>query len=241
MEEGKYIAYLHVNKINGKVYVGITHHTNPELRWRCGYKDNPYFTAAISKYGWNGFGHMVLFRKLPEEMACREEQPFIKRYGKKGKCYNISDGGEGAFAMSESTKERLRRYKGPLSSQYGGKHSIDRINQQRIYSLNCWKNITTKEADSRLKGVRPYQYESGNLHPDYRRTISKEIRDKIRTGLSEPVFMTDKINNTIIREFTSAMEAGRFLEKKGNHISDCCNGKRKSSYGYIWKYKEDTI
>lgn len=241
MEGEKYIVYLHVNKTNGKVYVGITHHTNPELRWRCGYKNNPHFTSAIKKYGWNNFEHVVLFQKLPKEIACREEQLLIKRYRKKRRCYNISNGGEGTFAMSESTKEKLRRYKGPLSSQYGRKHSIERVNQQRIHALNCWKNITTEEAKSRLKGVKPYQYKSGNLHPNYRKTMSKEIRDKIRIGLSKPVFMIDKINNTIIREFTSAIEAERFLEKKGNHISDCCNGKRKSSYGYIWKYKEDTI
>lgn len=38
MEERKYIVYIHKNKINGKVYVGITHYTNPEKRWNYGYK-----------------------------------------------------------------------------------------------------------------------------------------------------------------------------------------------------------
>ena len=234
MGEEKYIAYLHVNKINGKVYVGITHHTNPELRWRCGYKNNPHFTAAISKYGWNSFEHIVLFKKLPKEIACREEQLLIKRYRKKGRCYNISNGGEGAFAMSESTKEKLRRYKGPLSSQYGRKHSIDRINQQRIIALHMWETRSKEEVSTSLK---PYQYKAGSLHPNYGKSISNIHKDRIKVALSKAVLMIDKSTNEILREFESATDAETFLSKRSHHISSCCNNKRKSAYGYIWRYK----
>lgn len=239
MEEKKYIVYLHVNKTNSKVYVGITHHINPELRWRCGYKSNPHFTAAISKYGWNNFEHIVLFRNLSKTIACREEQLLIKRYRNRNKCYNIANGGDGTFAMSEITKEKLRRYKGPLAPQYGKKHSENRIKQQRLASLNSWRNLNKEEINNRLRGVRDYQYKAGSSHPNCGKPISEEHRNKIRISLSKPVFMMDKSNDTIIKEFTSTIEAERFLKKRGNHISCCCNGKRKSAYGYKWKYKED--
>ena len=40
--------------------------------------------------------------------------------------------------------------------------------------------------------------------------------------------------------FDSATDAALYLNKKyngaGSHIADCCNGKRKSAYGYTWKY-----
>lgn len=105
MEERKYIVYIHKNKINGKVYVGITHYTNPEKRWGYGYHGNPYFQSAISKYGWNNFEHIILFKNINKELACREEQLLISRYKKKGICYNIANGGEGSEAMSEEIKE----------------------------------------------------------------------------------------------------------------------------------------
>ena len=38
-------------------------------------------------------------------------------------------------------------------------------------------------------------------------------------------------------EFPSATEAERLLGVKGKHISCCCNGKRKTAYGYKWSYK----
>lgn len=71
MEERKYIVYIHKNKINGKVYVGITHYTNPEKRWGHGYHDN-------------NFEHIILFKNINKELACREKQLLISRYKKKG-------------------------------------------------------------------------------------------------------------------------------------------------------------
>ena len=39
-----------------------------------------------------------------------------------------------------------------------------------------------------------------------------------------------------IREWQSAYEASRQLGISQPHICDCCNCKRKSAGGYIWKY-----
>jgi hypothetical protein len=48
-----YTVYQHKNKINNKVYIGITSQ-NPQIRWGsqgCNYKSSPYFYNAIQKYG----------------------------------------------------------------------------------------------------------------------------------------------------------------------------------------------
>jgi phage FluMu gp28-like protein len=46
-------------------------------------------------------------------------------------------------------------------------------------------------------------------------------------------------NGKLITIYDSCMEAARQLGKKmGCHINDVCNGKRKSAYGYQWKYIE---
>ena len=44
------------------------------------------------------------------------------------------------------------------------------------------------------------------------------------------------LDGVLIREWTSVMECGRNGFYIGN-ISACCNGKRKSHKGFIWKYK----
>jgi len=46
----------------------------------------------------------------------------------------------------------------------------------------------------------------------------------------------------LVREWLSARSAGTTLGKQsGASITECCNGKRKSIYGFIWKYKEDRV
>lgn len=67
------------------------------------------------------------------------------------------------------------------------------------------------------------------------RKVSEETRNKLR----KPIFMIDINTGNIIKEFKGMGEAGIFL---GNYnrrveIKRAAQGKRKSAYGYIWKYK----
>lgn len=68
------------------------------------------------------------------------------------------------------------------------------------------------------------------------KTHSKETVQAIILRFSKPVVQLDKYNN-VIGEFSSASSAEKYLGVKGNHISCCCTGKRKTAYGYRWKYK----
>ena len=58
---GNYCVYIHINKINGKMYIGQTCQ-KPEKRWNSGkgYKDDVYFSTAIQKYSWDNFEHEVI-------------------------------------------------------------------------------------------------------------------------------------------------------------------------------------
>ena len=45
------------------------------------------------------------------------------------------------------------------------------------------------------------------------------------------------LNNNFIQSFPSASAAADFLNKKGvSHITDVCKGKRKTAYGFIWRF-----
>lgn len=53
---------------------------------------------------------------------------------------------------------------------------------------------------------------------------------------SKPIVQYDKANNKI-NEFPNAREAQRITGITYKHISSCCLGKRKTTGGFIWKFK----
>lgn len=61
--------------------------------------------------------------------------------------------------------------------------------------------------------------------------------ERMRYSLSKPIFQYSKYGE-FIREWQGAREVERVLGIDHSHIKDCCKGKCKSAYGFIWKYKE---
>lgn len=51
-----------------------------------------------------------------------------------------------------------------------------------------------------------------------------------------PILQFD-LNNNLIKQWDSQIEIQRELGYKQSVISNCCNGRGKTAYGYIWKHK----
>ena len=58
---------------------------------------------------------------------------------------------------------------------------------------------------------------------------------RVAEKLSKPVFQYTK-DGKFVREWKSTKDVQRNLGYYHSLISECCNGKRKSAYGFLWKY-----
>ena len=100
-----FIVYEHVNKINGKRYIGITKQA-PEVRWQrgLGYRKNKHFNDAINRYGWDSFEHIIIAEGLTVAEAQIIERELISEYKTQDKRfgYNITNGGEHFLHSAES-------------------------------------------------------------------------------------------------------------------------------------------
>ena len=110
MAKTNYFVYAHINKINRKVYVGISH--DPLSRWGKNgrlYKGS-LFGKAIEKYGWNNFEHIILEGDVTLKQAQALERIYIISLDAKApNGYNLTDGGEGTqgYHLNEETKKRI--------------------------------------------------------------------------------------------------------------------------------------
>ena len=239
MEEKKYIVYLHVNKINGKVYVGITKYDDPNRRWRNGreYRRNVLFTRVINKYGWDGFNHIVIFKNLPEEAASRIETLLIKRYRKRGICYNIADGGQGTSAMNDIIRKKIS--KSCIGRNTGDDNPMRHLTeeQRKFHSdkmKSLWENrreeLLSKLRSGIARGKQLGRYK-GSHHGQSGQGLSNIIK-----AASKPVQCFD-INGNLIREYESIKQAAMELGKSYSNLTRACKTNKKA-YGFIWKYKE---
>jgi group I intron endonuclease len=109
------MVYVHINKQNGKRYVGITSKPKPEHRWNSGrgYRENKHFYQAIERYGWDGFDHIILYENLSEDQAKHMERALIQEWNTMDRefGYNMTLGGDGTpgYIPSEETRLKLSR------------------------------------------------------------------------------------------------------------------------------------
>lgn len=223
-----YTVYQHKNKINSKVYIGITMQ-EPEKRWGTNgnnYKSSPHFFAAIQKYGWDNFEHNILFTNFTREEACVKEQELIKMYNSTDRNfgYNSTSGGEN-FMMNEETKEKISQ------ALKGNKNGLGK---------SCSEE--KKEKISKAQKGREFSEEHKQKLSEAaqkRHTPCSEEKKKILSNNypNKKQVYCEELNQV----FESVQECSRQLSIPATNISKLCRGKGKTLKGYHLKYYNDTI
>lgn len=238
-----YCVYKHTNKINNKVYIGITCQ-KPEKRWDCGwgYIKQEIFYNAIKKYGWDGFTHEILFEGLTKEQAAEKEIELIafyksnrKRYNSPSFGYNATDGGD----------------------SYGGNHTEILQYDLEGNFIKKWYSIT-EAAEANNLSPRTIQ---GNLAGiagragqymwcyDEENAPEKIMSYKEKMGRVKPEKEPYKwevsvaqydLKGNLVKVWDSVKEAGKVYGADAN-ISKCANGKAQTAYNFIWRKVEGEV
>lgn len=97
-------------------------------------------------------------------------------------------------------------------------------------------HINTNRTDNRVENLRWTTYKENNNNQLTKKHFSECRKGKLNYK-SKKVLQFD-LNGNLIKSWDTVREAERETNIHSSHISRCCNGKRKTAYGYIWKYEE---
>ena len=255
IENGKFCVYVHTNKINGKMYVGITGR-DPEKRWNggAGYKGSSHFACAIKKYGWDNFAHAIFADKLTEQEAMHMEELLISRFNLQNPDYgyNTKSGGTNCSIPEETKKKIGNALRGREHPEWVRKIQSESKKGKKLSPEHCaaiskgnkGRPRTEKEmaAAKRLgeanSGDNHWTHRLGGMTDEMRKHVSEGLKKYFETHSGHESSNKKKvqcIETGIIYE--SIEDAAQKLHICRSQISEACVGmKRKTAGKCHWKF-----
>ncbi len=237
MNENIWSVYMHINKVNGKKYIGITSQ-DPERRW--GSDGNKYqksvFKNAIKKYGWDNFQHEVIFRSLSEEDAKYLERLFIKCFDTKiPNGYNMTDGGDGTVGLSPSEEVRTKM---SVASKTKWEDPAFRAKMTALRN-DCNGAYQSEEFRNKISMLV-----SGEKNPNFNHKWTDEMKQSLREKQkNNPMYQNEtnpnakKIRCIETGEVFNCMKyAQERFELKSTGSFTAAIKKGKTAAGYHWEY-----
>ena len=231
--------YLITDTTNGMKYTG-KHHYHIEGQLDPNYHGSGVIIKNIYKKRPETLKEEYIKTCYSEEEMCSDEQHYIEVFDTLWpNGYNLTKGGEGCVACEEICKKISEANKGrKFSEEHIRKLSV--ANKGKQLSEETRRKISEST--------------SGEKNPFYGRQHSEESKNKIsKAKKGKPAHNKGKpmseeqkkkmskkvlqftLDGEFIREWSSTKECGRngFSQSA---VSACCNGKRKSHKGFIFKY-----
>lgn len=219
MQECRWKVYVHINKTNGKRYVGITS-LDVNNRWRDG---NGYKTQvlgrAIAKYGWDGFDHIIVEDNLTMEEANKLERQLISEWHTQDPehGYNVADGGDGVSGFKFSDESRAK------------------MSESAKHRNICYANRKQHPPISELTRKKMSTNNTGTNNPNYGRKHTDAELLKMSASHSKRVVMIGE-NDECIRMFSSATEAANHIGVCRTSVAKCCRGLINTCKGFKFQY-----
>lgn len=225
------MAYIYkiTNQINGKVYIGKTTEPSINERWKqhkseCHkerVKNRPFY-KALNKYGPENF----IIEEIEQcDVAILEEREIYwidiyRSYIGWDDCngYNATTGGDGKAYCDYDWVYQLW--------QEG--NSQAEISQITSYQIQTIRKI--------LKGKGIAKEEMVQRGKEVSRQKSVKSCAQIDKNTNEPIQFFNSLTDACLKIQQESKYSHSKIKNIGAHISQVCRGKRKTAYGYKWRY-----
>ena len=224
--ENNYCVYFYLREDKTPYYVGM------------GRKQRPFAKHAHrqDKGDFKPKNHHlinIIHENLSQQEAYDLEIKYIKEFGRKcdgGILINLTEGGEGAKHNEETRRK--------ISMIQVGRKASDETKRKMSQAHKGRK----KSPESIAKAVETRKANGSYLPSEQTRKKMSVIGKKnAKYGSDNPaarkVIVFD-LKSNFIGQFDTAREAAKKLNINSSHISSVCKGKRKHTFGYVFKYAD---
>lgn len=216
------VIYQTTNLINGKKYIGKDKNNNPNYLG-----SGSILKKAIKKYGKENFKKEILEVCSSKEELWKREEYWLEFFNAESNpnFYNKTNKAFGNSGQTEEGKDKISKARKGWTPSEEIKRRMSENRKGHIMYNDEWRQ-KIKKALTGIKRSDEVKQKQSNAKKN------KPSKSK------KPVLQYD-LENNFLKEYPSATEAAKSLNKKtGSAITEVCNGRRKSMYGYIWKYKD---
>lgn len=169
----------------------------------------PIFLRAVNKYGIESFERVILERVSERDKVFEREEHYLKLFNVANdkQFYNVRDRAGGGFDYVNN---------GPLAEEYKAK----RVAKQKEWYAN----------NEHPKGMR------GKSHSEDTKRKQREATLANKQHTYRPVLQYDLAGN-FVAEYESITHAARAVRGIPSNIKYTIEGKFKTAYKHVWKYK----
>lgn len=208
-----YCVYAHVNKTNGKMYIGITN--NIKRRWvgnGAEYDKCTEFYNAIKKHGWDNFEHVILVDKISKQIASIFECELIKKYNLIENGYNSSKGSWNVCGVINPQPIYQYDFEGNFIKKWNSVAEANQYFGASNIAVGVYKNsyYGYQWSYDYVEKMGPYNVENNHLYT--------------------PIYQYD-LDGNFIKEWTKQKDA---IEQYGITIRTCAYGQGRTAHGYRW-------
>lgn len=198
---------------SGKSYIGQTidlhRRKNEFLRFTSKYGRGSKINYARKKYCKESDWVYKVLEYCNIDMLDKREKHYIALYNTINNGYNSEGGGNAKKFISDETRKRMSNRKKGEKHPLYGKHRSD-ITKNKI-SVSKLGHIVSDDTRHKM-----------SLSNKRRRKVIQYTKDY-----------------SFVNEYITIKDATIMTNIKTSHISECCQGKRKTAGGFIWEYKKE--
>lgn len=237
-------VYKIVNTITDDVYVGSALNFYKRKYYHLYDLKNKKHHSPILQNSWNKYGCDVFCFVVIEEIDKNEDLIIREQYwmDELKPVFNVAKIAGSPLGVKHTLQSRVN-----MSNAQKGKSLKERGHKDKCECCFCkskkginhfffGKKRSNEDKKKVSDGLKEY-YKNGGINSRKNKKLKLSTKKKITKKLMIPISQYNR-NGKFIKNWLGSTDAGKKLRINPANINQCCNGKIKTSGGYIWSFKD---